>query len=729
MPMGDVSERVQALLDQMTLEEKLNQLSAYMFFDTFWNNHGSTSGADRVAFIESVEPGDMIPESGLGFITTQLRDLPPRKAAEMANKDQDYCREHTRMKIPLVIHDEGLHGLIGNGATVFPSALGMAASFNPELFGRIATAIGREARSRGVRQVLSPTVNLGLDPRCGRTEETYGEDPLIASRMGAAYIRGVQGEGVICTPKHFVANFEAEGGRDSWAAHFSERMMREVFFPPFEAAVREAGALSLMNAYNSIDGVPCAGSHWLLTEILRDEWGFDGYVVSDYVSVILQMKVHKTAATMEDAAKHALEAGLDVELPRFECFGEPLQRAVENKRVSMDTIDQAVGRVLMVKERIGLFDDDRADADEAERLADCEEHRGLAREMARQSLVLLKNEGRVLPFGERIRSLAVIGPNADSIELGDYTYDLYTKNGVVTPLAGIRAAAPEGVTIHHAEGCGLSDDSEAGFEEAIGLAKESDVAVMAMGSSVKLAGEARDRTDLALPGKQAELIRRVADTGTPVVVIIVSGSVHTLRPWIDDAAAIFQAWYLGEEGGTAIGEALFGMTNPSGKLPITIPRSTGQCPVYYFHKPSGRNHSYKELGQQGAVEFPFGHGLSYTKFEYTDLRIMPRKMMRGGKVQVGCTLRNSGRRAGVETVQLYLHDQVGCVARPRQELKDFQRVELESGERKKVTFTLASKDLEFYGPKMEKVLEPGTIEVMIGSSCLDIRAEGEFDIV
>lgn len=721
---GELTE----LLSAMTLEEKLAQITAW-FFDAFWSHKGERTLEDRIAAIRAVAPGEIVPPEGLGIISTHLRDLTARLAAEAANALQRHVIENTRHQIPVLIHDEGVHGLIGNGATCFPSALAMAASWDTALLEQVAHAIGREARTRGIRQILSPTLNLGRDPRCGRTEETYGEDPHLASRMAVAFIRGVQSEGVICTPKHFVANFEGDGGRDSFAVHYTERMMREVFFPPFEAAIREAGALSLMSAYGSSDGIPCSANRWLLTDVLRGEWDFPGFVVSDYGSVIHQHELHLTASSKQEAACKSLAAGLDIELPRAVCFADPLREAFEKELVPIGVLDGAVRRVLRAKKLIGAFENRFADPDEAERVSNCAEHRALARKMARRSVVLLKNDGAILPLSRDIGSLAVIGHNADTIELGDYSWGPYSREHVITPLAGLRQFLRHSATrIETAAGCDIASDSRDGFTEAVAMAKRCDAVVMFMGSSVKLTGEARDRIDLDLPGVQPELIEAIAATGKPLVVVLVTGSVHTIAHWVDKVPAILQAWYSGEEGGNAIAEILFGASGPGGKLPITIPRAVGQCPVYHNFKPSGRGDVYTKLGQAGGVQFPFGHGLAYTTFAYTDLLIDPPAPLIGEPVHIRCTVRNEGPREGDEVVQLYTHDLLASVARPLRELKGFERVSLVPGEQRVIEFLLRPGDFEFLDEKLRPVTEAGAVDILLGSSCEDIRLRGTLEL-
>lgn len=722
--MSAFSPRVETLLQAMTLEEKAAQLGAYFFFDTYWHKQATTSSAERIAFIQSVGADQMIPPPGLGFASTQLRDLPARQAAEKANENQRHIGLHTRHRIPIIVQDEGVHGLIGNGATVFPSALGMAASWDPELYGRVADAIGRETRSRGIRQLLSPTLNLALDPRNGRVEETYGEDPLLASRFTVAFIRAVQSHGVVCTPKHFVANFEGDGGRDSWPTHFSERFLRELLLPPFEAAVREAGALSLMAAYGSIDGVPCSADRWLLNDLLRDEWGFDGYVVSDYHSVVHLFELHKVAVDKTEAARQALDAGLEVEFPRFDCYGAPLLEGVRAGRVPEELVTRAAGRVLSVKERIGLLDDCIADPDEAERISNCDGHKYLALEIARRSVVLLKNDGGLLPFSPAIGSLAVLGPNADSIETGDYSWDLVPREQFVTPLEGLRRHLGDRVAVRHEPGCDMVGPlNPEKLTLALEAAREADASVLFLGSSVRLAGEARDRTDLGLTPNQVELLNAVVALGKPVAVVILTGAVHTM-PWSGRVPAILQAFYAGEQGGVALAEILFGDVAPSGKLPLTIPQSVGQCPLSYRHKPSGRNHTYRHLGEGGSYAFPFGHGLSYADFEYSALAAT----VEAEEVVVQFRIANRGTVAADEVVQLYSHDPLASVARPLRELVDFRRVPLTAGEERTLEFRVARSRFQFLGRDLKPVVEPGTIEVMVGSSSEDIRLRGSVEL-
>ncbi|MEM2307264.1 MAG: glycoside hydrolase family 3 N-terminal domain-containing protein, partial [Candidatus Bathyarchaeia archaeon] len=541
------------------------------------------SGSISAAYIREHWRSLLERERNIGMLSIILRPFTPREAAELHNSIQKFIIENTRLKIPVIIHDEGLHGCMARGCTIFPQSIALASTWNPELVERVGVAIGKETRAHGIHQILSPTINIARDPRCGRTEETYGEDPYLASAMAIAFIRGVQSQRVICTPKHFAANFVGDGGRDSNAIHFSERLLREIYFPAFKAAIQKGGALSLMAAYNSIDGIPCSCNKWLLTEILRKEWGFKGFVVSDYGSVSGLITHHRVAGTKAEAAKRALEAGLDMELPESDCF-EYLLNLVKEGEISEEAINEAARRVIRAKVWLGLFDNPYIDPDYAEKICDCEEHRQLALEAARQGIVLLKNNG-ILPLAKNLRSIAVLGPNAAVMRLGGYSgYGVR----VVTPLEGIRRRASESTRVYYAEGCSLTGTSKDGFEEALKVARSSDVAILFMGNSVpETEGEQRDRCNLDLPGVQEDLIREVCDLGIPTVVVLINGSAITMTKWIDDVDAVVEAWYPGEEGGNAIAEVLFGDYNPGGKLPITFPKTVGQLPLYYNPKPSG----------------------------------------------------------------------------------------------------------------------------------------------
>jgi len=723
---ASIDERAEDLLKRMTLEEKVQQMMALGDFqnvDIFIIEEGRYGypKLEEALFHDifkngefSVEKAKKVMGKGIGQLSTIGRYCTPKKGAERANAIQKFAREETRLGIPVIIHDECLHGLMAIHATSFPQAIGLASTWDDLLLQEVAVAIGKETRNRGIHHCLSPTINIARDPRCGRTEETYGEDPYLCSRMAVAYVKGVQSEGVACTAKHFVANFVGIGGRDSNEIQLSERNLREIYFTAFKACVQEANVLSVMAAYNSLDGVPCSSNRRLLTDILRDEWGFEGVVVSDYFSVFWIYDKHRTALSKGDAARQAVEAGLDIELPHPDCYRE-LAEFVEKGKMSVESIDASVRRILRLKFRLGLFDDPYVDPVTAEKVNDCESHRALALKAAQKSMVLLKNDQGLLPFNEAIHSIAVIGPNADEECLGGYSGG---EIKVVTPLQGIRNRAPSNVTIQFAKGCDNLDISRSQFEEAIQMARKSDVAVMFMGNSVMTEGEHRDRCNLDLQGVQESLIEEILNTGTPVIVVLIGGSVVTMGKWADRVQGMIEAWYPGEEGGHAIADVLFGRVNPGGRLPITFARTVGQLPLYYNYTPSGRTDDYVDLrGEQ--AQFAFGYGLSYTTFQYGRPRLMKSTIRRDESTSVNVDVTNTGDRAGDEVIQMYIHDKLCSVVRPVKALKGFKRITLQPGETQTVTLNITPEHLAFYNQDMDFVVEPGEFEILVGSSSRD----------
>ncbi len=715
--------RAAVLLAQMTLEEKVGQLRSYLFMGEMPGSHTPWEGvsaynalnlAERAHFISTIDFSIPV-KAGIGHLTVTLRDLEPKAAANLANYIQHIAMDQTRLGIPVMIHDEALHGLCSNDATSFPQAIGLAATWDPSLHEKIATLIGREARTRGIRQALSPTINIARDARAGRTEETYGEDPYLASRLAVAYVRGLQSQGVVATPKHFAANFVGDGGRDSHPIHFSVQLLREIYFPAFEAAVKDGGALSIMAAYNAINGLPCSADPWLLTEILKKEWGFKGYVVSDYFSVEHIYSKHNAASSFADAGRRALEAGLDVEFPYISGFGDGFVEGLKNGQISMGALDEAVRRVLEVKFRIGLFDHPYSNVDDAIKLNHSQVARETALRAARESITLLKNQAAVLPLAKSAIVLAVIGPLADQVSLGGYAWDQMPRERVVTPLDGLRALAGE-ARVHYAEGCALTGAIPNGIETAVAVARGCNAAVVFVGNGVETEGEGRDRSDLALPGIQADLVRAIAATGIPTIVVLINGGPVIMKGWLDAVPAVIEAWYPGERGGQAIAEVLFGDVNPSGRLPITFPRTIGQIPLYYNTKPSGRDMGYADEG--GDALFPFGHGLSYTRFEYKDLEVTPSNDQ---QFRFRFELTNAGSHDGDEVVQLYVHDVISTYTRPVKELKAFQRVHLAAGEKTPVYFELPVSNLGYYTRDGKYHVERGAFDVWIGSSSEDIR--------
>ena len=722
-PALPVEQRVADLLPRMTLEEKVDQLGSYIQFSTWddWPEFNRLSPEKRAEKVKAIPVASVV-GIGMGQISVFLREMLPLDAAKKANEIQEYARQHTRLGIPPILHDEGLHGLIGNESTSFPQAIAMASSWDPQLLEEVAGAIGREACTRGIRQLLSPTINIARDPRCGRTEETYGEDTFLTSRMVVAFVRGLQGQGVVATPKHFAANFVGDGGRDSYSIHISERLLREVYLPAFEAAICEGGALSIMAAYNSLDGLPCSCNPWLLTELLRGEWGFEGFVVSDYDSVIHILEKHAVAADKTEVAKRAVEAGLDVELPKSICFTDPMLAGLKDGTISEKAVDEAVRRVLSVKFRMGLFEDRLVDEAKAAVSSHTPPHQALALRMAQEAITLLKNDRKTLPIPAGLKSLAVIGPQADRSVLGGYTWGGYAPDRFTTPLQAIKNKVGKKVAVHYAFGCDVTGDAKDGIAAAVEAARQSQCAVLFLGNDERTEGEQKDRANLELPGAQPELIAAVAATGVPVVVVLVNGAPVIMTGWIDKVAAVIEAWYPGEAGGQALADVLFGDANPSGKLPVSIPRSMGQLPLFYNYKPTGRIDNYVDL--PGKPLFPFGFGLSYTTFAYRGLEITPQQTTKGQKVTVSLEVENTGKVAGDEVVQLYVHDKLASVVRPVKELKGFQRVSLSPGESRKVSLELDVHQLGLYDAGLNFVVEPGEFDIMVGSSSEDIRLKG-----
>jgi beta-glucosidase len=741
-PTHPVEDRVSDLLSRMTLDEKLAQLSAVWVFELL--DDGALSPEKAQAQL-----GD-----GIGQITRPAgaTSLEPAASAKLANSIQAFLVENTRLGIPAIVHEECCSGYMARGATCFPQIIGLASTWEPELAERMTSAIKTQMRTVGAHQGLSPVLDVTRDPRWGRVEETFGEDPYLVSRMGVSYVKGLQGtdlkHGVVATGKHFVAYGLSEGGRNCAPVHLATRELHEVFLMPFEAAIREANLASIMNAYHELDGVPCGASRELLTELLRGRLGFDGIVVSDYFAIRQLLTFHHVVQDDGEAANLALEAGIDIELPGRDCYGQPLRGAVQNGTVDESLIDQAVRRVLRTKFSLGLFENPTVDAGQVAQIFDLPEPRTLAREIAQKSIVLLKNEGNLLPLQQGLSSIAIIGPNADSARsmFGDYSYpahiemmmgdrpDLYAS--VPSVLDGIKRQVSPETRVHFAQGCDVSDESRHGFAEAVAVAQEADVAILVLGGRSGLTlsstcGEARDRADIGLPGVQKELVQAVHATGTPVVAVLINGRPPAI-PWIaEHVPAILEAWLPGEEGGSAIADVLLGRCTPGGKLPITLPRSAGQIPVYYSHKPSGgRSQWYGDYVSSSAKPlFPFGYGLSYTRFTLDNLRIAPHKVDANGDVQISVDIENSGERTGDEVVQLYVRLKGRSVTRPVKELKGFKRVTLGPGEKRTVTFTLAVSQLGFYNREMTFAVEPGAVGVMVGNSSDDTRLTGEFDVV
>jgi len=724
-PSLPVSQRMQDLLKRMTLEEKVDQLSS-------WRRSAmSTDNAEAQQIVEKIqklsEPGSQVG---------------PRDTAVLRNEAQKFLVERTRLGIPALFQGEALHGFMSNGSTSFPQVLGLASTWDPELVERVFSAAADEMAAAGVRQAFTPVLDLARDPRWGRTEETYGEDPFLVSRMGVAAIRGLQGTSfvidrhhVLATAKHFAAHGQPEGGRNTAPANYSERILRESFFMPFQAAVEEAHVASVMASYNEIDGIPSHINHWLLDRVLRQEWRFQGYVTSDGGGLQMLVNTHHVAADYAEAARKALAAGVDFDLSD----GSVYQTLIEQARsgiIPEKQIDDAVERVLAAKFRLGLFENPYADPDYAAQVTNSREHKELALKAAEEAIVLLKNEGNLLPLdGKKIKSVAVIGPNAADVHLGGYSRDPGPGNQV-SILEGIRQRVGAGIKLLYAEGCKLTSakpgwagwyvDNVAlidpptqaqSIQEAAVLARQADVAILVVGENESTNREAwserhlGDRDSLDLLGAQDKLVQAVIDTGIPTVVFLINGRPLSINYAAQHARAIIEGWYLGEQGGIAAARVLFGDINPGGKLPVTFPRSVGQIPAYYDHKPS-RDRSYAFTNSQPL--FPFGYGLSYTTFGFDNLRVEPALMDAGGTTTVRVEVTNTGNREGAETPQLYMHQRVASVTQPVKQLRGFRRVSLRPGEKTTVEFLITPETLSILDINMRGRVEPGTFDIMVG---------------
>ncbi|HTV39732.1 MAG TPA: glycoside hydrolase family 3 N-terminal domain-containing protein [Candidatus Sulfotelmatobacter sp.] len=633
----------------------------------------------------------------VGHFAQKSKRLTPSEVAHLINEDQRRAVEQTRLGIPILMNEESLHGACWGDATVFPQSIAMAATWDPELVGKAEGTIGEELRAVGVRQTLAPVLNITRDPRWGRTEETYGEDPWLTAQMGLACVKAIESNGVDCMLKHFVADY-GEGGRDSGPVYYSERYLREVDLYPFEVAVRAGKARSVMAAYSSIDGVPCAMNSWLLTDVLRGDWGFDGIVCGDYGAVAGIEERHKLQIPADEVVSDYLKAGLDVDLPS----STNVVAAVMQGDVSPELLDRSVARLLKIKFDLGLFEKPYVDEPAADEMVQTPRHRQLALQAARESIVLLKNQNGFLPLDkETARKLVVIGPA--NLPLGDYTgtYRGQWKGHSISILDGLAKVAPECQVIH------LSQYND--FKDV-----PSDATAVIVVATIK-EGEGVDRTLLTLPALQEQLILNLAARSLPVIVLLCTGAPVTMESWLEKVPAVVQAWYPGQEGGQAVAEVLFGDYNPGGRLPITFPRDVGQVPIYYSTRPSGR---YGD--NMGKPQFPFGFGLSYTTFKYSNARLSDSTIQPGETLTVSIDVENTGSRAGDEVVQLYTHQSLAYMSTLVKELRGFRRVHLDPGEKQTVGFALGPAELCVWNLQMKRTVEPGKLDIMIGRSSAEI---------
>lgn len=748
-----IATRVADLLGRMTLEEKVAQLGSAWSFELVG---GGELDRDRAAFLL---------RNGIGHISrvAGATNLDLCGAAELGNEIQRYLIEETRLGIPALLHEETLHGLLARGAPVFQQSIGAAATWDAALVEAMAVTLRRRMLLMGARHALAPVLDITRDPRWGRVEETYGEDPYLAAELGCSYVRGLQGDGlaetVAATAKHMVGHGAAEGGLNQAPVHIGMRELHDEQLLPFEAAVRGEGIASVMPAYCDVDGVPCHASVELLDGILRGRWGFTGLVASDYTAIEMLSTQHRLTADLGSAAAMGLRAGVDAELPNTVGYGAPLLDAVADGRVDERLVDLAVERVLRLKFELGLFDRPLVPSPGADELAALSaDETSVARTLARRSIVLLENDG-VLPLRPDVRRLAVLGPLADSARdlVGDYSHLLHIQTlnemrqrenafgfpmteeielhdelaGRPTILDAIRGRLP-GVDVTYAPGTGISEGNDADIDEAARIAAAADVAIMVLGERSGLTddattGEFRDRSHLGFVGRQQELLERVVATGTPVVLVVVSGRPLAIEWAARHAAAVLLAWVPGDAGPGAIADVLVGDENPGGKLPISMPRTVGQVPVSYRHHPTGGRSNWKGPYVDGPTTplWPFGFGRSYTAFELSNLSLDQSRMSTdGGEVRVAVDVTNTGDRPGDEVVQLYVRDVEASVARPVLELRGFRRVPLEPGERCTVTFALAAEQLAYTGADYRRVIEPGEVMVMVGTSSADLPLSG-----
>ena len=749
-------KRVSDLLGRMTVEEKVGQLSKLLGWDMYSKNGRQVTISDKLR--------KAVKEQHIGLLWATLRadpwtqktllnGLSPVEAARATNAIQRYMVDSTRLGIPLLLSEEAPHGHMAIGATVFPTAIGQASTWNPRLIQDMASTIAMETYAVGGKNGYGPVLDLARDPRWSRTEETYGEDPYLIGQMGTAMIRGFQGDKlgdrdkIIGTLKHFVAYAAPDGGHNGESVSFGERSLRQYFLSPFERAVK-SGAGSVMTAYNSIDGIPCSANPWLLKEILRKDWGFSGFVVSDLLSISGLNGGHATAATAEEAASQSIHAGLDVDLSGTG-YGSNLLKAVQQGLVEPAVLDTAVARVLRMKFNLGLFDRPYVDEKLVAQKVATAQNKTVARQVARESIVLLKNDQHMLPLSKSLKRIAVIGPNADNAynQLGDYTAP-QAEGKVQTLLAGIRATLDKTTKIDYVKGCAIRDTSNSDIAAAVAAAKQADAVVLVLGGSSARdfktsyqatgaanvdpntvsdmeSGEGFDRVSLDMMGDQIKLLKAIQATGKPVVLVTIMGRPLNLNWAADNVPAIVNAWYPGQEGGLAIADVLFGDYNPAGRLPISVPRSVGQLPVHYNHtKP--KHHDYVEMSANPL--YAFGYGLSYSSFNYSNLQVNLKENGDDFLCTVSFDVANKGKMAGDEVAQLYVVDEVSSVVTPVMQLKRFERKNIAAGKTASYSFQLSKEDLKLWSASNSWKTEKGKFKFLVGAASDDIRLKGEMEL-
>ena len=750
-------DRVNELLAKMTLDEKLAQISCIWFDKKKVIEKDGSFNPEKMKkeFPEGIgcfaRPQDTqgmeeeVERSGLNDSTVvrSLNGRTPADTANLINTIQKWQIEETRLGIPILFHEEGLHGFQGYQATSFPQSIALAATFDTDLVEQVYSVTAREIRVRGAHHVLSPVVDIALDPRWGRIEETYGEDPYLVSRMGVAAVKGFQGDSfpiaddkVVATLKHMTGHGQPEGGMNVGPSQISDRELYERFFPPFEAAVKEANVASVMASYNEIDGIPSHANSWLLNDVLRGEWGFDGAVVADYFAINELQGRHSIVETIGEAGALSLRSGVDLELPDGVAF-YAIKEKIEAGKFNEALVDQAVRRVLEMKERANLYATPYADPEAAEALTGNQEARDLAEEAARKAPVLLKNKDNILPLNVAdYKTIAVIGPNAAITVLGGYSDE---PRQTVSILDGIKNKVGESSNVVEAQGVTLTDnrswwddevkliDAEQNrrdIQEAVSAVQNADLVILAIGGDESTSREAwsethmGDRNDITLIGQQKELVDALAETGKPIVSVVISGRPLSLANVEDNLDAILYGWILGQETGMAVADLLFGDANPSGKMPVSVPRTVGQIPAFYNHKPTARRgYAFDDASPL----YVFGEGMSYTSFDISEPSLSVPTITPDGEASVSVNVTNSGDMAGDEIVQMYIRDKVSSVTRPVKELKGFERVSLQAGETKTVSFPIRKEALEFYNREMNRVVEPGEFDIMVGNSSTNVK--------
>ncbi|PRD54312.1 glycoside hydrolase family 3 N-terminal domain-containing protein [Sphingobacterium gobiense] len=753
-----IEDRVQDLIGRMTVEEKVGQLSKLLGWEMYVKDAAGIRVSDKLK--------DAVKKQHIGLLWATLRadpwtqktlenGLSPEEAARATNAIQRYMVDSTRLGIPLLLSEEAPHGHMAIGATVFPTAIGQASTWNPDLIAQMARVIATETYAVGGKNGYGPVLDLARDPRWSRTEESYGEDPYLVGQMGKAMVKGFQGdvagaeEKIIATLKHFVAYGVPEGGHNGGSVSVGERALLQSFLPPFEQAVK-AGAGSIMTAYNSVDGVPCSSNPWLLDEILRQQWGFKGFVVSDLLSISGLTGSHATAEDAVDAAKQSIEAGLDVDLSGSG-FGDNLLKAVKSGQVDMQYVDRAVARLLYQKFALGLFERPYVDEHLVVQKVATSEHTAMARQVAREAIVLLKNESNLLPLSKTLSRIAVIGPNAHNIynQLGDYTAP-QPEEKIKTVLEGVRAAVSTNTYVDYVKGCAIRDTSATDVASAVKAAELADVAIVVLGGSSARdfktsyqatgaanvdsaapsisdmeSGEGFDRATLDLLGDQLPLLQAIVATGKPVVLVTIMGRPLILNWAAEHVPAIVNAWYPGQEGGIAIANVLFGDYNPAGRLPISVARSVGQLPVYYNHlKP--KHHDYVEIDAKPL--YAFGYGLSYTEFAYGNLQVAVIEGDDDFRCSIRFDVKNVGDRDGEEVAQIYVMDEVSSVVTPVKQLKRFSRQSIKKGDTQSFIFELTKEDLKLWGAGRKWKTEKGRFKVLVGPASDNTPLTGMFEL-